>query len=312
MNSSSDRKFILIRRRTRLSDLIVRFNSVSQARFYIEHLGADFEDYQKEHDEYEAAIAQSEATLQTLGRVQVLDRNYLSNFLFGQEDIVVCVGQDGLVANTLKYLHGQSLVGVNPSPRRWDGVLLPFQVQDLPKLMPDLLKNKRAHKEVTMGLAVLNGSQSLLAVNDFFIGQKTHVSARYQIRHGEASEAHSSSGVIVSTGLGSTGWMKSVLTGSLGVANILVGETKAQTVKQKMSWDADYLYFSVREPFPSNNTGTQIIFGKVTREKPLTLLSQMAENGVVFSDGLEKDYLEFNSGASLQISLADQKGAIVI
>ena len=65
-----------------------------------------------------------------------------------------------------------------------------------------------------MAKASLNNGQTLYGVNDLFIGPKTHSSARYLIRSGEASEAQSSSGVIVSTGMGSTGWLKSLLTGS--------------------------------------------------------------------------------------------------
>ena len=58
-----------------------------------------------------------------------------------------------------------------------------------------------------------------MAVNDLFIGPKTHTSARYFIRCGKAGEAHSSSGVIVSTGMGATGWLKSLLTGAGAIAN---------------------------------------------------------------------------------------------
>jgi hypothetical protein len=57
----------------------------------------------------------------------------------------------------------------------------------------------------------------MYAVNDLFIGPKSHTSARYLIRSGDATETHSSSGVIVSTGLGSTGWLKSLLTGAAAI-----------------------------------------------------------------------------------------------
>lgn len=53
----------------------------------------------------------------------MIDRSLLPNFLFGDDDIVVAIGQDGLVANTLKYLTEQVLIGVNPDPHRWDGIL---------------------------------------------------------------------------------------------------------------------------------------------------------------------------------------------
>ena len=41
-----------------------------------------------------------------------------------------------------------------------------------------------------------------------------------------------------------------------------------------------------------------------TAREPLRLRSQMAENGVIFSDRIEADFLEFNSGAEAQIAVA--------
>jgi hypothetical protein len=38
----------------------------------------------------------------------------------------------------------------------------------------------------------------------------------------------------------------------------------------------------------------------------------MPENGVIFSDGMEQDFLQFNSGSSVTISIADQKGYLVV
>ena len=214
MNRLTDNKIVLVTRPTRLAELVIRFNTVSQARFYIEHQGADFTDYLREDATYHRALSNAQAALAQVGRVQIVDRGFLPNFVFAPEDIVVTLGQDGLVANTLKYLNGQPVVGVNPDPERWDGRLLPFRVSDLSKVMPEVVLRKRPTKSVTMAKAALNNGQSLYGVNDLFIGPKTHCSARYLIRNGEASETQSSSGVIVSTGMGSTGWLKSLLTGA--------------------------------------------------------------------------------------------------
>jgi hypothetical protein len=54
------------------------------------------------------------------------------------------------------------------------------------------------------------------------------------------------------------------------------------------------------------------VFGQVTAQTPLAIESQMAENGVIFSDGIETDFLEFNSGAQAVIGLAERRGALVI
>jgi len=37
----------------------------------------------------------------------------------------------------------------------------------------------------------------------------------------------------------------------------------------------------------------------------------MAEHGVIFSDGIEPDYLQFNAGASTIITLAGRKARLV-
>ncbi len=76
-------------------------------------------------------------------------------------------------------------------------------------------------------------------------------------------------------------------------------------------WDADYLHFSVREPFPSKTTTANIVFGNIELQQPLKLISQMPDNGVIFSDGIEDDFLEFNSGISAVISVSDKKGMLV-
>ena len=42
------------------------------------------------------------------------------------------------------------------------------------------------------------------------------------------------------------------------------------------------------------------------------LSSQMPEHGVIFSDGIEDDFLEFNSGTQAVITVADEKGHLVL
>ncbi len=313
MQRTTENKIILVVRRTRLDDLIARFNTLAQAQFYVEHLGADFSDYQQEHEIYKKAVITAESQLRELGRVQVLDRDFLPNFIFGEQDIVVVLGQDGLVANTVKYLNGQHIIGVNPEPQRWDGVLLPFEVTDLRVVIPDVFAQCRPIKEVTMAQATLNNGQILYGVNDLFIGRKSHTSALYQIKIGSQQEQHSSSGIIVSTGLGSTGWFKSLITGATGVAQALFKGKRLNTdFDSRFPWDASYLHFTVREPFPSSTSATTLVFGKISANQPMSLVSQMPENGVIFSDGIENDFLEFNSGTTATVGVADKRGYLVV
>lgn len=294
---------MLVTRRTRLQDLIARFNTVAQARFYVEHLGADFADYEAEHETYEAAVRTARLAFSERGRLLVLDRAYLPNYVFGPEDHVAALGQDGLVANVLKYVGGRPLLGLNPDPARWDGVLLPFQPRELPGVLPRLLGGGLTSRAITFARADLNTGQTLFAVNDLFIGARTHVSARYQLTAGEKTETQSSSGVIVSTGLGSTGWLRSIEVGAAALAG-------AAPPPNTMTWETPHLVYSVREPFPSRTTGTSLVRGSVSAELPLVLTSAMADQGVIFSDGMESDFLAFQSGTQATIRAVPNAGRL--
>jgi len=305
-----ERKAVLVTRPTRIEELVAKYNSLSQAKFYIEHLGADFGDYEREHIKYVEAREQVESTLKRFCRVHVLERSYLPSYLFAPDDIVVALGQDGVVANTLKYLGGQPLVGVNPDPLRFDGVLLPFEARDLGTVFGEILAGQRPQKEVTMAKVVLSDGQTLHAVNDLFVGPKSHTSARYELAVGGERETQSSSGIIVSTGLGSTAWFKSIVTGSCAVAQSF-GAHVRDDAYHPLPWNAPFLQFAVREPFPTVVTGAKLVCGRVDAGACLTVRSLMPENGVIFSDGIESDFLGFNSGMLATISIAEKRGILI-
>lgn len=87
-----------------------------------------------------------------------------------------------------------------------------------------------------MAEARLSDGQVLRAVNDLFIGPRSHTSALYELTHGSTTEFPSSSGLIVSTGLGSTAWLKSIVTGSLAIARSM-GMSTPQETYQSMPWE---------------------------------------------------------------------------
>jgi NAD kinase len=312
MNRQTQRKIVVITRRTRLDDLLYRHNTIEQARFYVESLGADFDDYVLEDRVYKEALVGAESLLAAIGRVQLLERIFLPNFVFGKEDLIIVIGQDGLVANTLKYIPERPVIAVNPDPDRYDGLLLPFLIEDLTHITQEVMRQQRSAKEITMAKARLSDGQSLLAVNDLFIGPERHTSARYTLEVDGISEYQSSSGVIISTGLGSTGWFKSILTGASAVAKSLGNSVKDTKLMEGFAWDSDSLFYSVREPFPSHTTGTELVFGQITNQSAFTLTSAMPSEGVIFSDGLLEDAISFNSGLSAKVSTADEKGLVVV
>ncbi|PHM65247.1 NAD kinase [Xenorhabdus stockiae] len=306
MNGIEDIRFILVTRKTRLQELIERFNTWPQAKFYLEHNNVESNDYLEEHNHYQKQLTQAESVLKALGRFQLLERSLLPSYQFSSHDIVIVIGQDGLVANTLKYLNGQPVIAINPDPTRWDGKLLPFEMGQLRDVVMSTIKKKMPNKSVTFAQATTNDGQTLLAVNDLFIGPKSHTSARYMIKWRGQQELQSSSGIIVSTGLGSTGWFQSILAG----AQAIMG-ADYHPLSQGYDWGERKLQFSVREPFPSKTTGIQLVFGTIEEHSPLQLESLMPENGVIFSDGIEDDYLHFNAGCIVSIDIANVQGQLI-
>lgn len=301
-------KIVIVTRKTRLNELVIKYNTVEQAKFYIEHMGADFSDYLAEDRQYQAVLQQVGDIAERFARVQRIERSFLPNMMFGERDIVIAVGQDGLVANVMKYLHGQPLLGVNPDASRWDGILLAFEAKQLTEILPEVIAGRHRVNEVTMAEAVTRDGQKMLAVNDLFIGCRTHASARYGVTWNGQQENQSSSGIIVSTGLGATGWFKSVMAQAKRMAAIF----SCGTIEEKpLSWDEDRLTFVVREPYPSRATQAGIVFGKIEKGDDFRIVSKMPESGVIFSDGIEEDMIAFNAGSEISVRVAGRKGRLV-
>lgn len=269
----------------------------------------DFSDYETEHNNFQEILNNIQKAASKYLKTKILEREFLSNYVFSDHDLVIVVGQDGLVANTAKYVNNIPIIAVNPDKSRFDGILLPFEPYDLDEALNNVLSGNYKSKKISMAEVRLNDQQKLLAFNDLFIGPDTHTSARYQITFNGETENHSSSGIIVSTGAGSTGWLSSLYNMAKGINRFASGN---EFIKIKpMDTDAEELVFIVREPFLSKTSQAGITAGRIGRDNELLIESQMASGGVIFSDGIINDYLKFNSGAIATIRIAEQKAVLV-
>ena len=303
------KKIVIVTRRTRLQELVERFNTHSQAKFYIEHSGGDFADYEREDDSYRTALDLVRRSLDFELPHQLVDRALVPTYKFQKEDVVVTLGQDGLVANAAKYAGAQPIVAINPEPSRFDGILLPFLPDQARTAVGQVLDAKAAFREVTLADATLNDGQRLLAFNDLFLGARSHVSALYRIVRGKRSETQSSSGVLVSTGAGSTGWISSVFNMASGVTSFCGGRPVTGI---RMPWEDRRLLYVVREPFISRHSQAGIVAGMLETGEELVLESLMPSGGAIFSDGMEADFLQFNSGAIVRVRAAEQRAHLVV
>jgi NAD kinase len=287
-------RIVLVTRRTPLELLLAQHGTLAQARFYLKTRGERVAPYEEVHARFEAGMARVVRAIPADQRRVRVDRAELDRFLFAPDDLVVVVGQDGLVPNTAKYLDGQRTIGINPDPERYDGVLCRHTPADTAALLRWTRGEGGAGYRVerrVMAVAEREDGQRLLALNEIFVGHRSHQSARYRLRVNGREERQSSSGVICATGTGSTGWARSIV------------EQRRLTTPLPAPADPRLAWF-VREPFPSVYTGTDLNFGFLKREERMVIHSEMGHGGVIFADGIEADYLTFLQGHSVHLTVA--------
>lgn len=299
---------IIIKNKTRLENLIERFNTKAQAKFYIERLGGNFEDYIQEHEKFYFSLNLVQQQLIKILKYKIVERVFLPSYIFSEKNVIVVIGQDGLVANTAKYSKGLPIIAINPDNERYDGVLLPFSPSDFTLGMESLINEDYVFKTMRFAEAKLNDGQRLLAFNDLFIGASSHISARYKIKYKNKEEEHSSSGLIVSTAAGATGWLSSVFNMAYGITGMF---EKSLKPKRPLIKDNE-LIFAVREPFKSIKTQADITIGRINNQQHLKIESLMPSAGIIFSDGIESDHLKFNSGSIASISVAKETANLVM
>jgi NAD kinase len=291
-------RVVVVTRASEYQLLLARHGTEFQAKFFLERRGQSIGEVRRRHDRLQLALEAVSRAIPVDWRRARVERAELSRFVFGPDDLVVAAGQDGLVANAAKYLRGQPVLGVNPDPDRYDGILVPHRPQQVKKLLAAMAAGRAEVEERTMARARLDDGQQLLALNEVFVGHRTHQSARYRIRFAGAEERQSSSGVIVATGTGASGWARSIN-----------GERGHQLELPRPSEPA--LAFFVREPFPSVATGTKVDGDLVSSGDHLEVVSEMDEGGIVFADGIEDDRIEFGWGSSVRLEVAAERLRLV-
>src|SRR5215203_1742367 len=166
---------IVVKNKTRLETLIERLNTKAHAKFYIEHAGGDFEEYEVEHEKFQQSLSLVQRQLSGIVKNKLVERSFVPSFLFNEKQVVVVVGQDGLVANTAKYVNGIPIIGVNPDSERYDGILLPFTPSNFLFAVENTIQNNFNFRSASFAEARLNDGQRLLGFNDLFIGPSSHV-----------------------------------------------------------------------------------------------------------------------------------------
>jgi hypothetical protein len=293
-------RVLLVSRPTEYEELLRRHGTRAQAGFFLSGRGLSIDEVEARHAAQQAAIGRVAAELPTRWRRSRVPRAELARFVFEPGDVIVAVGQDGLVANVAKYLDGQPVVGVDPLPGVNAGKLVRFGAEAAGELIARAVEGRAEVEERTMVEARLDDGQALLALNELYVGHRTHQSSRYTLALGGRRERQSSSGLIVATGTGATGW-------SLSIARATESEALLPSPTEPA------LAFFVREAWPSPATGTSLVRGRVTTgAERLTVTSEMGDGGVVFGDGIEDDRIPLGWGVRVSVGLAARRLRLVV
>lgn len=291
-------RIVVASRPTEWDRLVARHATPLQAAFFLETRAQAPAPVQSRADLQEAARVAVSAAIPMGWRRTELSRDDFPSFLFEPGDIVVAVGQDGLVPNLAKYLDGQPVIGINPDPGRYEGVLVRFPVESAGDAIEAVHTGAAAIEERTMVTARVDDGREIVALNEVFVGHRTHQSARYRLETPEGGETQSSSGVIVATGTGATGWARSI------------SNDRGHPIPLPEPTEPTLAWF-VREAWPSVQTGATLTAGTLTRGEAITVIAEMNDGGVCFGDGMEDDHLPVSFGQSLTIAAAGRRLRLV-
>lgn len=291
------RRIVVVHRRTELDELLARHATRGQAAFFLSSRGRSLDEVDERDHALRDALATVTAAIPPDARRAAVERADLDRFLFGRDDIVAVVGQDGLVANVAKYLDGQPVIGVNPEPARNPGVLVAHAPPAFEDVLRAVTEGTAADDSRTMVEASLDDGQTLVALNEIFVGHPSHQSARYRLQADGADERQSSSGLIVSTGTGATGWCRSIW------------QQSHSDLRLPEPPEARLIWF-VREAWPSPSTGTLLVEGEFEGDQTLRLIAE-TDGLVAFGDGIESDRLTLSWGQQVTARIANRRLRLV-
>jgi NAD kinase len=231
MTETNIRRLVIVTRQPRALEVRRTYASANLARFALREREEDYSSYASEEELLLQGLETVKSAIYELGHILEIDRSLLPTTRFHQDDIFVAVGQDGLVANILRYAGELPVIGINPDPARYEGTLLPFEPSDAAQAVLGTIDASLPVQRVTLAEGLFSSGIRILAANDIYIGKFDHSSALYRIQLSSRTERQSSSGILISTPMGATAWERSIVTGAAAVVRAITGRQLAITVK---------------------------------------------------------------------------------
>ena len=251
------------------------------------------------HDAQASAQQLTTAAIPADWRRAAVERADLGRFVFGPEDVVVVVGQDGLVANVAKYLDGQPVVGIDPEPGRNPGVLVrPPGARRRGRCWPRPRCPSRRSRSARWSRPSPTTARSSVALNEVYVGHAATSRPATSCSVPEGTDEHQSS-----SAASSSGPAPAPPAGAARPGRSATATCRSPTHRPGAGW-------FVREAWPSPATGTDLTEGLVAPGATLTVVAE-SDLLVCFGDGIETDALRLTWGQRLTVARSDERLRLV-
>ncbi len=212
---------------------------------------------------------------------------------FRGKDLVICVGGDGTVLNSAQYMTDSTPMLTVRSDKRSVGTLCEIDAKNFEEALDRILADKFTTEQWTRAEGRLK-DKHLLALNEIYVGIRHSPSmARYELTFGGMTESQMSSGIVISTGTGSTAWYGNI-PGSDG--------SFPRTAKE--------LRFIVREHSLAGKY--KLTKGTLSDGEALFINSKMNVDGCISFDGdYAKRMFDFGKGERVEVRIAETPVSVV-
>jgi len=247
----------------------------------------DLKDVREAHNEHYRTLNKIKSVLTEKGIE--FERSYMpySEYEdFKGKDLVICIGGDGTILNSAHYVNDKTPVLTVRSDKRSVGALCEIDAEEFEAALEKILNDDFSLEEWTRIEGTL-GDKKLTALNEIYVGVGHSVGmARYELTHNGKTEFQKSSGVVISTGTGSTGWYVHV-----------------PGADEKFPKDSKELKYIVRD---AEGNGYELMKGTIRPGDSFYIKSKMNVDGCVSIDGdFEKRMFEFDKGDVIELHVAE-------
>lgn len=237
-----------------------------------------------------------ESTLETIKKTlkkckisfKPANRDRLSKKQFQNRDLIIIAGGDGTFLRAAHFADNQLLFGVNADAKSKEGFFMAATANDFERKLKKVIEGKARIKKLPRLEAYINNKKAgTLALNEFFIGaRKSYHAAKYVLQINNRKERQKSSGILVTTPIGSYAWAKSCCNRTLPL-------------------NSNKYQFLVREPYEGKVfRDYRLKYGALDKNQKVKIASEMLD-GILIADSVGKEH-SFKNGSKATIKLSNK------